>query len=221
MLIILEDLLRVLIIHTKEEKLSVVQRIIAVIRITQEVVTATVVRIRVPIRIIHEAHLIRMQQVIRTTLEGIQVRQITIPAVVTLVIPAVAVQVLRDLVRAVAQAILVVHQVIILEVVVQVIHVAHRVIIQAVAQVILVARQAIVQEAVVQAIHVVRQVRAQVQEVVAVDLLPLIQEVDKSSSNRIKKEQVKTCSFFVSYRFRLTVSLNADLLLKVVPLQYL
>ena len=162
-----------------------------------------------------------MQQVIRTTLEGIQVRQITIPAVVTLVIPAVAVQVLRDLVQAVAQAILVVHQVIIQEVVVQVIHVAHRVIIQAVAQVTLVARQIIVQEAVVQAIHVVRQVRAQVQEVAAVDLLPLIQEVDKSSSNRIKKEQVFTCSFFVSYRFRLTVSLNADLLLKVVPLQYL
>lgn len=181
MLIILEDLLRVLIIHTKEEKRSVVQRIIAVIRITQEVVTATVVRIRVPIRIIHEAHPIRMQQVIRTTLEGIQVRQITIPAVVTLVIPAVAVQVLRDLVQAVAQAILVVHQVIILEVVVQVIHVAHRVIIQAVAQVTLVARQIIVQEAVVQAIHVVRQVRAQVREVAAVDLLPLIQEVDKSS----------------------------------------
>lgn len=122
-----------------------------------------------------------MQQVIRTTLEGIQVRQITIPAVVTLVIPAVAVQVLRDLVQAVAQAILVVHQVIIQEVVVQVIHVAHRVIIQAVAQVTLVARQIIVQEAVVQAIHVVRQVRAQVQEVAAVDLLPLIQEVDKSS----------------------------------------
>lgn len=180
MLIILEDLLRVLIIHTKEERLSVVQRIIAVIRITQEVVTATVVRIRAQIRIIHEAHPIRMQQVIRTTLEGIQVRQITIPAVVTLVIPAVAVQVLRDLVRAVAQAILVVHQVIIQEVVAQVIHAVHRVIIQAVAQVTLVARQAIVQEVVAQAIHVVRQVLAQVREVAAVDLLPLIQEVDKS-----------------------------------------
>lgn len=185
MLIILEDLLRVLIIHTKEEKPSVVQRIIAVIRITQEVVTATVVRIRVPIRIIHEAHPIRMQQVIRTTLEEIQVHQITIPAVVTLVIPAVAVQVLRDLVRAVAQAILVVHQVIIQEVVVQVIHAVHRVIIQAVAQVI----------------HVVRQVRAQVREVAAVDLLPLIQEVDKSSCNRIKKEQVKTCSFLLVIDF--------------------
>lgn len=185
-----------LIIHTKEEKPSVVQRIIAVIRITQEVVTVTVVRIRVPIRIIHEAHPIRMQQVIRTTLEGIQVHQITIPAVVTLVIPAVAVQVLRDLVRAVAQAILVVHQVIIQEVVVQVIHAVHRVIIQAVAQVTLVVRQIIVQEVVAQVIHVVRQVRAQVREVAAVDLLPLIQEVDKSSCNRIKKRASFHLLFF-------------------------
>lgn len=171
--------------------------ITAVIRITQEVATAIVVRIQVQIRIIHAVHPIRMQQVIRITLEGIQVRQITIQAVVILVIPAVAVQVLRDLVRAVAQAILVVHQVIIQEVVVQVIHVAHRVIIQAVAQVILVVRQIIVQEAVVQAIHVVRQVRAQGREVAAVDPLPLIQEVDKSSCNRIKKRASENLLFFL------------------------
>jgi hypothetical protein len=173
--------------------------ITAVIRITQEVATAIVVRIQVQIRIIHAVHPIRMQQVIRITLEGIQVHQITIQAVVILVIPAVAVavQVLRDLVRAVAQAILVVHQVIIQEVVVQVIHVAHRVIIQAVAQVILVVRQIIVQEAVVQAIHVVRQVRAQGREVAAVDPLPLIQEVDKSSCNRIKKRASENLLFFL------------------------
>jgi len=162
----------------------VVQRIIAVIQTTQEAVTATVVRIQAQIRIIHEAHLVRMGQVIRTTLVEIRMHQIQV--VVAQVILAVVVQVLRDLVRAAA---------------VQVTLVVHRVIIQAAAQAILAVHQAIVQEVVVQAILVVRQVRAQVREVVAVDLLPLIQEADKSSNNRIKKRASNTCSFLLVIDF--------------------
>jgi len=178
----------------------VVQRIIAVIQTTQEAVTATVVRIQAQIRIIHEAHLVRMGQVIRTTLVEIRMHQIQV--VVAQVILAVVVQVLRDLVRAAAvQVTLVVHRVIIRAAAVQVTLVVHRVIIQAAAQAILAVHQAIVQEVVVQAILVVRQVRAQVREVVAVDLLPLIQEADKSSNNRIKKRASNTCSFLLVIDF--------------------
>lgn len=143
-------------------------------------------------RIIHEAHPIRMRLVTPITLEKIQVavvlailvvhqvHRVIIQEVATQVILVVVHQVHRDLIRAVAQ----------------VIHAVHRVIIQAVAQVILVVRQVIVQEVVVQAILVARQAQARVREVAAV-----AQEVDKSSCNRIKKEQVKTCSFLLVIDF--------------------